>query len=434
MTSIASANVSTAIVQVTAQFVVNGVSLAVAGTGFFVDPNTLLTALHALVYDGVEAVAVYARTAAGDLLSIPLGDVHLGLSPAEWHLPHGSVTSAQAGHDIAAISTDSNPVGLETGWFDVDSGFAAGQVNLSGLPGPTFTYQELSATYQDYGHGINLSHLTGVSGPGLHPGFSGGVAWIDGVVPTAVGVVTGGDSTAGGQGWAVDLSPEMEQQVVQWATSDDYMVVGSVFAAHVRAIYGLVGLVPSQEEEAYWVDQGVNHGLTVEGLYTTALTVASVRVALLYDTVFNRVPDWAGLQYWIGAMDSGMQFLEVVARFVDSPEFHTLYGAPTVPDFVELLYNNILDRPSDPAGKQYWIGQANEKGINAVIAGVSDSPEHLKILADPNPLAHVSDVQHVAAVDQVHAADVAPVSIVAQQLEIVGVSHAANSDFLLNIA
>jgi hypothetical protein len=45
---------------------------------------------------------------------------------------------------------------------------------------------------------------------------------------------------------------------------------------------------------------------------------------------------------------------------LDSGEFQTKFGSNlTNGQFVERMYNNILLRPSDPGGFNFWVGQLN---------------------------------------------------------------------------
>ncbi len=47
--------------------------------------------------------------------------------------------------------------------------------------------------------------------------------------------------------------------------------------------------------------------------------------------------------------------------FIGSPEFSSTYGALNNSQFVELMYTNVLHRPSD-AGRQTWLDLLNNGG------------------------------------------------------------------------
>ncbi len=99
----------------------------------------------------------------------------------------------------------------------------------------------------------------------------------------------------------------------------------------------------------------------------------------LYQAAFNRTPDNGGLKYWIGQLDAGMALQEVAARFIDSDEFHQLYGTnPSNADFLTRLYNNVLHRTPDPTGYAWWLEQLNT-GLHSqttALMGFSESPEN----------------------------------------------------------
>ena len=87
---------------------------------------------------------------------------------------------------------------------------------------------------------------------------------------------------------------------------------------------------------------------------------------LLYQAAFNRTPDTPGLGYWIAQMDKGANVITGVAEnFILSNEFKGLYGSsPTVDQFTNLLYVNVLHRSADAAGLKYWEDQFAGTGFN----------------------------------------------------------------------
>jgi hypothetical protein len=100
----------------------------------------------------------------------------------------------------------------------------------------------------------------------------------------------------------------------------------------------------------------------------------------IYKAAFNRIPDAVGLGYWIKQMDAGMGMVEVAARFIDSPEFRTLYGQnPTNADFLLKVYSNVLGRTPDEGGYAWWLNQINtnpDKTRQKVLADFSESQEN----------------------------------------------------------
>ena len=99
----------------------------------------------------------------------------------------------------------------------------------------------------------------------------------------------------------------------------------------------------------------------------------------IYQAAFARVPDLAGLGYWIGAMDGGASLKSVAEGFVVSSEFKELYGAnPSSSDIVSMFYQNVLRRPGEKAGIDYWAGILDSKAgtVADVLMGFSESAEN----------------------------------------------------------
>lgn len=96
----------------------------------------------------------------------------------------------------------------------------------------------------------------------------------------------------------------------------------------------------------------------------------------LYQATLDRNPDQNGFMAWTDRLGSGMSLEAVATGFVRSPEFQNTYGALGNGDFVELLYHNVLGRPSNPAGKMRWE-QSLDNGASreSVVVGFSNSLE-----------------------------------------------------------
>ncbi|MBS9722373.1 DUF4214 domain-containing protein [Tianweitania sp. BSSL-BM11] len=103
----------------------------------------------------------------------------------------------------------------------------------------------------------------------------------------------------------------------------------------------------------------------------------------IYQAAFDRAPDAAGLDYWIDVLDSGAKGMtQVAADFLSSREFQQTYGALSTQDFIEELYENILQRSGEDAGIDYWTDQL-DAGVQSraqVLAGFSDSAENVALV------------------------------------------------------
>jgi len=104
----------------------------------------------------------------------------------------------------------------------------------------------------------------------------------------------------------------------------------------------------------------------------------------LYD-LFNRLPDQPGLNYWVEALDEGASLTDIARSFLASDEFTTKFGAlDNLSDeaYVNLLYQNVLERPGEAAGIDYWLTQLDQ-GVSreTVFASFSESAEHQEQLS-----------------------------------------------------
>lgn len=81
------------------------------------------------------------------------------------------------------------------------------------------------------------------------------------------------------------------------------------------------------------------------------------QVQQLYIAYFGRPADPAGLQYWAQQVDqAGGNIAGVMSGFSASAESQALYGAVTYEDQVKAIYQNIFGRAPEPAGLAYWTG------------------------------------------------------------------------------
>ncbi|GMG83680.1 hypothetical protein LNKW23_28930 [Paralimibaculum aggregatum] len=82
-------------------------------------------------------------------------------------------------------------------------------------------------------------------------------------------------------------------------------------------------------------------------------------IALIYEAALDRNGDVdeGGLNFWIDRAAEGLTDVQLANAFTASPEFVAAFGAPgSLSDeaYVERLYRNVLDRPSDEPGFAFW--------------------------------------------------------------------------------
>ena len=99
----------------------------------------------------------------------------------------------------------------------------------------------------------------------------------------------------------------------------------------------------------------------------------------IYQAAFNRSPDAAGLGFWINYLDNGNTLNQAAAGFANSTEFKALYGTnPTNAEIVAKMYDNVLHRPGEAGGVNFWINElnTNTRTVAQVLAGFSESAEN----------------------------------------------------------
>lgn len=104
----------------------------------------------------------------------------------------------------------------------------------------------------------------------------------------------------------------------------------------------------------------------------------AAKVARMYDTALGRLPDVDGLIFWKNGFDNGTQTLDSLAgAFTGSAEFQNVYGALSNRAFVELTYQNALDRAGETGGVDFWTGLL-DTGFSrtAMVVQFSESGEH----------------------------------------------------------
>jgi Ca2+-binding RTX toxin-like protein len=122
--------------------------------------------------------------------------------------------------------------------------------------------------------------------------------------------------------------------------------------------------------------QGGNDMLYGDELDGASKTFQAGQAFRLYQATLDRAPDVSGFDYWTDQLKAGADYFGIVAGFVQSPEFQRAYGSLSNGDFVELLYNNVLDRASDPGGRANWLAQLeNGASRELVVSKFAESVE-----------------------------------------------------------
>ncbi len=103
------------------------------------------------------------------------------------------------------------------------------------------------------------------------------------------------------------------------------------------------------------------------------------QLARLYQAYFGRAPDPPGMEYWLDVRSSGGSLTTVSESFARSPEFLATYGPLSDAEFVDRVYRNVLDRPADQGGFDYWLGRLQAGASRGgVMLGFAESTEYVR--------------------------------------------------------
>ncbi len=97
-------------------------------------------------------------------------------------------------------------------------------------------------------------------------------------------------------------------------------------------------------------------------------------VLRLYQAYFNRLPDLAGAKYWLGIRRDSHSLRQIAGYMAGGQEFADNYDDTTNAQYLGRVYQNVLDRPYDQAGYDYWLdlldtGQLDRVGVVFFMAG-----------------------------------------------------------------
>lgn len=171
----------------------------------------------------------------------------------------------------------------------------------------------------------------------------------------------GNDKLDGGDGLDTAVFDGARAGFTATRTADGWTVTDSTGAQGTDTLVNI--------ERAVFADGAL--ALDVDGIAGQAYRV--------YAAAFDRVPDLAGLGYWMVQLDRGMSLVDVATGFTHSDEFTKMYGAThTAESFVGNLYHNVLHRDPDAGGVDFWVkALASGYTEGQVLALFSESPENV---------------------------------------------------------
>lgn len=138
----------------------------------------------------------------------------------------------------------------------------------------------------------------------------------------------------------------------------------------VQAAYlNLLGRFPTLAERNRWVTQletGTDRGSIAIELAHTREWARQV-VTDLYLDILDRAPDRDGLEFWAGRLVGGARTAQLGADLYGSKEYFTRSGG-TNGSYVDAVYENLLGRAPDDAGRAYWVDRLDGGSDREVVA------------------------------------------------------------------
>lgn len=292
---------------------------------------------------------------------------HPTVQPSQPFLSQG--TTIAGGTDLVA-----------TGWGDQGEGKGDYSEQLRQVTVPQQTDAQCS-TY--YGPEFKAASMTcaGEAGSDTCQGDSGGP-----LVVYQGGTYVQAGITSWGVGCARGDFPGIYTRVAAYST---YLKQQIRYGPHpdagafVRRMHlDLFNRQPTNAELFYGIT-GLNDG-TPNSLYarnliqTDAYQRRTGGVTRLYRALFLRDPDTPGLAYWWGQVNSRRSLQRIANIMAASSEFRERYGDLSNDGYVDLVYQNVLNRPPDEAGRAFWVGEldSGRRTRGEMMAGFTESSEY----------------------------------------------------------
>lgn len=110
-------------------------------------------------------------------------------------------------------------------------------------------------------------------------------------------------------------------------------------------------------------------------------------ISRLYRAYFERSPDREGSEYWFGQYLTGNGLVTISDTFTGSDEYRNRYGSLANRAFVEMVYENVMERQPDREGWDYWVDKLDRHVLprGGVMLQFSESPEFVSKTGTTSP-------------------------------------------------
>ncbi|QEI06553.1 DUF4214 domain-containing protein [Pigmentiphaga aceris] len=123
----------------------------------------------------------------------------------------------------------------------------------------------------------------------------------------------------------------------------------------------------------------------------------------LYIAYFGRPADPNGLAFWEAQAARDGNVAAVAKAFTTSPEYQALYAGRTNAQIVDAIYVNLLARHAEPAGLQYWVGRldSNALEVSSLVIAIMSAAQNSETIADRLAMSNkvAAALQFTASVD-----------------------------------
>jgi hypothetical protein len=143
----------------------------------------------------------------------------------------------------------------------------------------------------------------------------------------------------------------------------------------------LEGRDPRDDERSSISDAVGRGGLETALAEVVADNPSAAMVDRLYLAFFQRLPDEEGWDHWIEARADGHRLEDIAEWFAEGDEFANRYGGVNFKIFLDRLYADVLNRPPDGEGRDYWLGLLRDGEVTrgTVVVYFTESAEMLDL-------------------------------------------------------
>jgi phospholipase C len=343
-------------------FAAEGQTSAVAGSAIVLEPGSFTA------FEGVPLNGIVASSPSSDG-NLAAGNYAASISWGDGSTSIGTVTS----NFLGGISVLGTHTYARTGSYSL-------VVTLTGIgTSPVTTSTTASAIEAPLlansttilvanGFAANNVSVATLTDPGAEPvaNYTATIDWGDGT-PTTSGTISGSGITftvSGTHAYAAlgkyPIKVAISEQDGTAATALSTALVGTQNQRFVAQLYlDLLHRPVDPAGLASWTSalaQGAAHSqiaLQIEG----SQEYLSLVVKSFYLLYLDRTADPSGMSTWVSALASGATEQEVESALIGSPEYFDNRSGATNDGFLDAVYGDLLQRPPDSQGRQFFDQQ-----------------------------------------------------------------------------